>query len=488
MSVSFSTIIQKARPAANAATTAAMRDALSRVPPTTVSKIGNGVRVAAEENPNAKFATVGIWVESGSRYDTRHESGLTKVLHHCGLQGTTSADRASIARSIDELGGQLSVESGRERSCIMMKVAKANVDKAVGLMADLVKNARLSAEDVAAAKASVETIRHQSEELIDDVVLDNLHVCAYDASEQGGLGNNVNGTKLGISHVSADSLRAYRDKHITGPRTLLVGSGAVSHEELEAAATRHLGDMSNADNKPAVEARYVGGDYRLWNLRTPMTHAAWGVETSGAVSSDTTIHQLLCHVHGPYERSQHELGNHAMHRLFKTYSNMDFGTPSNTPFPEKAIEITRPFHMSYEDTGLLGMYVVGRQLKTANGMARSMSDILDHSVSDYARMAGKVVEGSELEQAKVSYKAQLMFNMDGSTNSCQDIAKQVSYYGRRIPLEEMFARIDDVNGSNVQEVLQHYFIGRKPVYSLYGYFYPTMGYDVLQLNFNKYFY
>ena len=68
MSVSFSTLVQRARPASNHATSAAFRDVLSKLPPTNVSTLGNGVRVACEENPLAKIATVGVWMDSGSRY------------------------------------------------------------------------------------------------------------------------------------------------------------------------------------------------------------------------------------------------------------------------------------------------------------------------------------------------------------------------------------------------------------------------------------
>jgi processing peptidase subunit beta len=181
MSVSFSTIIQKARPSPAAATSHAMREALAKIPPSAVTKLGNGVRVATEHNHHAKFATVGIWVDAGTRYDQRHSQGLSKVLQYAGFQGTLSADRQQLARTIDELGGQLTVETGRDQSYVALKVAKDNVPKAVAFLADVVRNARLTDADVEAAQKEVETARHQAEELVDGLVHDNLHVCAYDA-------------------------------------------------------------------------------------------------------------------------------------------------------------------------------------------------------------------------------------------------------------------------------------------------------------------
>jgi predicted Zn-dependent peptidase len=306
-------------------------------------------------------------------------------------------------------------------------------------------------------------------------------------AEQGGLGNKLNGTKDGIKAATRQTLVDFRNNHYTGPRTVLVGTGAVSQKELEQLAQQHLGDLSSAENrKNEADTRYVGGDIRLWNLRAGLFHAAWAVETSGAMSGDTVLFQLVTHIHGKYHRSQHELGQHAIHRLVKTYSNMDFGTPTNTPMPEKSIETMQSFHHSYADTGLVGMYVVGRQSKTNAHLARSMSETLDHSVNDFARLAAKSVDTTELLQAKVNFKAQLMYNCDGSHNTAKELARQVYLYGRKVPLEEMYARIDDIAPVNIQETLQHYLTNRKPVFSLYGYFYPTLSYDVLSSNVVKY--
>merc|ERR1712146_323247 len=85
-----------------------------------------------------------------------------------------------------------------------------------------------------------------------------------------------------------------------------------------------------------------------------------------------------------------------------------------------------------------------------------------------ARLGAKTVDEHELAQAKVSFKAQLMFNMDGAHNSAKDLARQTFLFGRRVPLEEWFERIDDISAGNVHETLGHYVIHRRPVLSFYG--------------------
>jgi predicted Zn-dependent peptidase len=350
------------------------------------------------------------------------------------------------------------------------------VQKAVGTLASIVRDSRLNDADVEFGKQAALKNLKQFDELNDEMVMDNLHICAYDASENGGLGLSIKGSEDGINAATSASLKEFKAKHFTAPRMLLVGAGAVKHTELEKFGQQFLGDVADG-KKPAPASRYVGGDYRLWNMRMKLAHVAWGFETCGAASGDNVALQLATHIHGSYHRSQHELGQHAMHRVLKMYSSLDHGTPTNTPFPEQAPETVRSFYHAYEDTGLSGMQFVARPWTTGPGWAGSVHDILHYTMTEYSRLAQKCVHQQELDQAKVNMKSQLLFNQDGATNTFQDIGKQVFHFGRRVPLDEMYARIDDITSTNMQEVLQHYYYGRRPVLSCNGYLYIIPGYD-----------
>lgn len=485
MSVSFSTIVQRARPKATHVASAAFRDVLAKLPPTTVTTLSNGFKVAAEENPNAKFATVGLFIEAGSRHDEAEMNGTARVLEKCMFLGTTNQSRKQLAEAVEELGGHLHVETGREISQISIKVAKENVNKAVTLLADVARNTRLSDEDVKTAKALAQTARHEFDERPDELCMDQLHKCAFD-STGSGLGAQITGTEAGIDAVTVDALKTFRAKNHVAKRMVLVGAGAVNTTELEKAAQASFGDVAGGQ-AAKTETRYVGGDVRLWNLRYKTTHIAWGFETCGAACADSVPLQLATQAFGNFHRSQHEMGQHAMHRVLKTFSSLDHSTPTNTHFPEQSIEIANPFLNQYSDSGLCGMYIVGRPHSTG-GSADSMQEIWQYTMHEWCRMTQKVMHEQELEQAKVNLKAQLLFNQDGASNSAQDIGRQALYFGRRVPLAEMFARIDDITTTNVQETLGHYFFARRPVYSFLGYTYPLGAYDMTSNWTYKYWY
>ncbi|KAG8346559.1 Insulinase (Peptidase family M16) Peptidase M16 inactive domain [Trypanosoma vivax] len=489
MSVSFSTLVQRSRPASNHATTQLLRGVLARLPPTTLSTIGSGVRVACEENPLASIATIGIWLDAGTRHEPAQYAGTARVLQKCGFLATSNRSATQIAGAVDSLGGQLSATVGREQTHLYVRVSREKVEEAVAFLADVVRNARLSDEDVAVAQRAVLEEQREFEQRPDDICMDNLHRCAFDSTEHGP-GTPLYGTETGTSSVTPSQLRDYREKAVSGHRIVVVGTGAVNHTVLERAASRCFGDLSGRTVALPGEmmARYVGGEYKLWNLRYKTVHIAWAFETCGAACEDSLPLALACEIPGPFHRSQHELGQHAMHRVLKTFSSLDHSTPTNTHFNEKCIEIANPFLHQYRDTGLCGMYVVGRPAQAGPGDGTAMIEVFQYTLAEWCRICQKVLHPNELEQAKVNLKSQLLYNMDGSINSAEDTGRQVLQYGRRIPLEEIYARIDDITPTNVQEVLQHYFYGRKPVYSYLGYCANIPGYDWTQHWSYKYWY
>jgi predicted Zn-dependent peptidase len=486
MSVSFSTIIQRARPQSSHIASQTFRDVLAKIPTTNVVAISNGVRVAAEENPNAKFATVGVSIEMGTRNDPTECAGITRVLEKCGFMGTVNMSRDQIAKSIDEIGGQLSIKIDRESTFLSMKVAKANVNRAVSILADVTRNARFADEDIAAAKKIVEVQRNEFEDRPDDVVEDNLFRAAFDSTDVG-LGAPLYGVEDQIKKLTREQLLQHRATHIVGSRITVVGSGGVNHTELEKAATQYLGDLPRGDTNKPTSTRYVGGECRLWNLRFKVCHSMFAVETCGAVCEDSIPLQLVAQITGNYHRSQHELGQAALHRQLKMFSSHDFSGPTDTHLPEKAIEVANSFVKQYSDSGLMGMYLVTRPCQVAPGDATSIWEVLQVSMNEWCRLSQKILHPTEADQAKVNLKAQLLFNMDGSQNSAEDIARQVRLYGRRVPLEEMYARIDDITPNNMQETLYHYFFAKRPVYSHLGYTYAIPMYDYSQNWTYKYF-
>jgi len=58
---------------------------LINVPPTRVSQIENGIRIATEDT-GIQTATVGLWIDAGSRYENDKNNGTAHFLEHMAFK------------------------------------------------------------------------------------------------------------------------------------------------------------------------------------------------------------------------------------------------------------------------------------------------------------------------------------------------------------------------------------------------------------------
>lgn len=59
--------------------------ALVNVPPTQVTTLDSGLRIATEDS-GAATATVGLWIDAGSRYENDKNNGVAHFLEHMAFK------------------------------------------------------------------------------------------------------------------------------------------------------------------------------------------------------------------------------------------------------------------------------------------------------------------------------------------------------------------------------------------------------------------
>ena len=78
------------------------------------TKLDNGVRIVYEQIPYVRSVSIGIWVGTGSRYESRENNGVSHFIEHLLFKGTENRTAREIADSIDSIGGQLNAFTGKE--------------------------------------------------------------------------------------------------------------------------------------------------------------------------------------------------------------------------------------------------------------------------------------------------------------------------------------------------------------------------------------
>ncbi|MCL4504205.1 MAG: insulinase family protein, partial [Deltaproteobacteria bacterium] len=81
------------------------------------SVLNNGLRVVTQDLPYFQSVAVGVWLNVGSRDETREENGLSHFLEHMAFKGTPRRTAFEIAREIDQIGGSCNAFTSKEQTC-----------------------------------------------------------------------------------------------------------------------------------------------------------------------------------------------------------------------------------------------------------------------------------------------------------------------------------------------------------------------------------
>merc|ERR1712214_180207 len=216
-----------------------LKDYLLNVPPTEVSVIDNGMRVATEDS-GAPTATVGLWIDTGSRYETAANNGVAHFLEHMAFKGTEKRSQTQLELEVENLGAHLNAYTSREQTVFYAKCLSSDLPQAVEVLADILQNSKFGQQEIERERGVILREMQEVEMNLQEVVFDHLHSVAYQGTP---LGRTILGPTANIKSMTRDDLVQYIQTHYKGPRMVLAGAGGVNHDDLCQLATKHFGKI-----------------------------------------------------------------------------------------------------------------------------------------------------------------------------------------------------------------------------------------------------
>ncbi|CDH55148.1 mitochondrial processing peptidase beta subunit [Lichtheimia corymbifera JMRC:FSU:9682] len=402
----------------------------------------NGFTVATEENPASQTATVGVWIDAGSRAEHVQNNGSAHFLEHMAFKGTNRRTQRDLELQIENMGGHLNAYTSREQTVYYAKSFKHDVPQAVDILSDILQNSRL---DPGAIERERDVILREQEEVekqMEEVVFDHLHEAAF---KNESLGLTILGPKENIQSLTRNDLSSYIKTNYTGERMILVGTGGVDHDALVRLAENHFGALptiaSAQTSKSAMKkAVFSGGEFRLADNQAQQAHVALAVEGASWTSPDYFPLLVMQSIIGSWDRTLGATG-HLTSSLSSVMHNHQLANSFMA------------FNTSYKDTGLWGIYYVSENKDR-------LDDLVHCTQREWMRLA-TTVTANEVERAKQQLKAGLLLGLDGSTAIAEDIGRQLLTSGERMSPKEVEKMVAKITVDDVRRVAHDYLYGKQ---------------------------
>src|SRR5690625_1948998 len=112
------------------------------------TELDNGLKIVTEHFESVKSVSAGIWVKTGSRNESRSQSGVTHFLEHMLFKGTESRSSYDIAMSMESVGGYLNAFTSSEYTCYFSRCLSTQLDRALDVRSDMILLPSLPEEDI----------------------------------------------------------------------------------------------------------------------------------------------------------------------------------------------------------------------------------------------------------------------------------------------------------------------------------------------------
>jgi len=150
------------------------------------------MRIVLEPVPTVRSVTIGIWVLTGSRNETKETNGISHFLEHMLFKGTSKRTAKEIAEAFDSIGGQVNAFTSKEYTCFYARVLDSYKEYALDILTDMFFESTFPEDELEREKKVV----NEEIKMYDDMPDDHVHdLLARAAFGKHALGRPIIGTE-----------------------------------------------------------------------------------------------------------------------------------------------------------------------------------------------------------------------------------------------------------------------------------------------------
>ncbi len=397
----------------------------------------NGLIVLTERMDYLRSVAMGVWIKSGSRCEAPETNGISHFVEHMLFKGTRSRSAQRIACEMDSIGGNLDAFTSKETICFNVKSLSDHVPIALDVLTDLVLNPVFAAPDIERERGVIlEEIKIDEDN--PDVLVHELFTQSFWKGHP--LGKPILGTTETVGRLAQNQLFAYHGDRFHAGNMVFSAAGNLDHDRFVEAVTAKFSTLAGGETLHELSAPAPSARILLRNKKSlEQVQICLGVPAPPITDEDRYAALILNTV----------LGGGMSSRLFQTIRE------------EQGLAYSIYSDLNpYRDTGTLCVYA---GTSTANALK-----VVDLILAEFAKLKQTPLDEEELTRAKDQVKGNILLGLESSNSRMANLARHEMYFHQFFTVEEIVARIDEVDAAQVQAMAQSLFDPARIAVTLLG--------------------
>lgn len=392
-----------------------------------LTTLPNGLRIISQDMPSVRSATIGCWVDAGSRDEDPIEAGASHFLEHLLFKGSETMSAHQISEAFDAVGARHNASTSKEYTCYWARVRDADLQLAIDILAEMLQRPAFRQYEIDSERHVVLEEINMNEDDPSDVAHELFVKALWDSHP---LAPPILGTPESIGGMNRDTIRGYWARRYAPSSVVVSAAGRIDHDDLVMRIGDAMGEWEGGTTSRSPVLAAIDSKVEVTRRDTEQAHLVLGSE--GLPRGDDRRFALTI--------VDHVLGGGMSSRLFREIREQ-----------RGLAYAVNSFRMPFLETGAVAVY--------AGTTPTQASEVLKLIRAEFDKMMESGPSTDELKRAKGNVEGSLALSLEESSSRMSRLGREELTGIEHLSVDEVVERIEAITIDEAVEVAREVYSG-----------------------------
>jgi predicted Zn-dependent peptidase len=389
-------------------------------------QLDNGIRILLHYQ-NSPITHSCMIVNAGAKDEQEGKYGVAHFIEHLLFKRTERRSTNQILNRLEQVGGDLNAYTTKEYTCLHASFLNPHLERALDLFEDVLFHSTFPANEIEKEKGVILDEMASYLDSPEESIMDDFEDLLFKGT---GLGHNILGLEDDLKSLQKDDVLDFMQKNYDTNEIVIAIGGNYSLAQVERLGNKIFGKLKSNTRTKQDKVSFVNVSQQIV-IEKPINQAHYmlGVKTFGIYDERKTAMLLLNNM----------LGGFGMSSILNLGIREKYGI---------AYTIESNFTM-YTDTGHFNIYLGTDEEKLKKAVSLVFKEL--------NKLKQAPISAYQLKQAKQKFKGQIALAEESRMSMIIAEAKNLIDYGKVIPLQDVFDKIDAVTTEDILDLSQTFF-------------------------------
>jgi predicted Zn-dependent peptidase len=389
-------------------------------------QLDNGIRILLHYQ-NSPITHTCMIVNAGAKDEQEGKYGVAHFIEHLLFKRTERRSTNQILNRLEQVGGDLNAYTTKEYTCLHASFLNPHLERALDLFEDVLFHSTFPANEIEKEKGVILDEMASYLDSPEESIMDDFEDLLFKGT---GLGHNILGLEDDLKSLQKDDVLDFMQKNYDTNEIVIAIGGNYSLTQVERLGNKIFGKLKSNSRAKQDKVNFENVSQRIV-IEKPINQAHYmlGVNTFGIYDERKTAMLLLNNM----------LGGFGMSSILNLGIREKYGI---------AYTIESNFTM-YTDTGHFNIYLGTDEEKLKKAVSLVFKEL--------NKLKQAPISAYQLKQAKQKFKGQIALAEESRMSMIIAEAKNLIDYGKVIPLQDVFDKIDAVTTEDILDLSQTFF-------------------------------